>query len=94
MVTGDSLHLGQIIKESGDFGLFQVLMLIHNYAVLLCLTWSMMAMAYTASVPDWICFASNETETWNETNTCAINGASCDRVEFIGDMRTAVSEVQ
>ena len=50
-------------------------------------------MSYTASVADWTCYVSNEPGSWNETNACTVNGASCDRIEFVGDMRTAVNEV-
>ena len=95
--SGDTLHLGQVIEESGDFGNFQILMIIYMQFGMLILNWSMLTMSYTAAVPEWMCYGSaigqNETGSWNASNVCEINGSSCANIEFFDDMKTAVSEV-
>ena len=96
--SGDTLHLGQVIKETGDFGNFQILMIIYNQFGVLILNWSMLTMSNTAAVPEWLCYGSaiglNETGSWNASNVCKINGSSCAVIEFVDDMKTAVSEVR
>lgn len=98
MADQPAFYLGDIIKETGDFGLFQVLLFAFTTFSLGVLNWSMMTMAFTASVPDWDCYGSsvlenNRTETWNASNVCDVNGTACDSVVFSEDMSTAVSEV-
>ena len=94
----NTMHLGQIIKETGDFGRFQIFMTVFMFPTMLVYNWSMMAMAYTATTPNWHCFApaigQNENGSLFEENVCSINGTSCDRITFSDDMRTAVSEVK
>ena len=54
-------------------------------------------MSYTAAVPRWLCYGSavgqNKTGSRNASNVCEINGTSCASIEFVDDMKTAVSEV-
>ena len=98
MADEKPLNLGDIIKQTGDFGLFQVLLYAFTIFTLGILNWSMMTMAFTASVPNWECYKvsvdGNQTRMWSESNVCEVNGTTCDRIVFAEDMRTAVSEVR
>ena len=98
MAEKKPMNLGDIIKQTGDFGLFQVLLYAFTVFSLGVLNWSMMTMAFTASVPNWECFRfsmeGNMTRMWSESNVCEVNGTTCDRIVFADDMKTAVSEVR
>ena len=97
MDNQELLKLGDIIKHTGDFGLFQVLLFAFTTFSLGVLNWSMMTMAFTASVPDWKCYGfstgENQSEMRYESNVCKVNGTACHRIVFAEDMSTAVSEV-
>ncbi|XP_053397068.1 solute carrier family 22 member 21-like [Mercenaria mercenaria] len=87
--SDDSLNLGQIIKETGDFGRFQVLSFAYTSIVLVTLTWSMLTMAFTATIPDWSCVIGGNT---SEPKVCDVNGSTCDAISFSDGMSTAVSQ--
>ena len=93
--SNDSLNLGQIIKETGDFGRFQVLTFAYTSIILVTLTWSMLTMAFTATIPDWSCIVTDQSGNFSsEAKSCSINGSTCDAFSFEQDMSTAVSQVR
>lgn len=93
--SDDSLNLGQIIKETGDFGRFQVLAFIYTCVVLVTLGWSMLTMVFTATIPDWSCVINDHFgRNVSESKVCAINGTKCDHIVFDKAMSTAVSQVR
>ena len=97
MEDQQALNLGDVIKETGDFGIFQIALFAFTTFSLGVLNWSMMTMAFTASSPSWECYGSttdgNYTEMWNATKACDVNGTTCDSIVFADDMNTAVSQV-
>lgn len=91
--SDDSLNLGQIIKETGDFGRFQALSFAYTSIVIVTLTWSMLTMAFTATIPDWNCVITDGSGNFtSESKQCSVNGSGCDAFTFEQDMSTAVSQ--
>ena len=94
MSQGTDIELGQLIKETGDFGRFQVAIILMFALALLTLNWSMLTMVFTGAIPDYACIVFTQGNgSVSEMNTCDVNGTSCDVTVFDGSMRTAVSEV-
>ncbi|KAH3769113.1 hypothetical protein DPMN_170361 [Dreissena polymorpha] len=63
VIQEEAVSLGKIIKETGDFGLFQIIGTVISSLDVLVLSWSMMTMAYSASVPKFTCVVFQK---WNQ----------------------------
>ena len=95
----DSLHLGTIIKETGDVGRFQIFLLIFIEFCLLSHSWSMLFMVFGAAVPEFQCSegvnSSSLSAAENGTDACLrADGSDCEKWKFSPSMRTIVSEVR
>ena len=92
----DSLHLGDIIDETGGIGRFQILIYVLIECFALSHAWSLLFMSYGSATPDFVCRNGwNETFTWsNTTDHCKMaDDSTCSAWIFSEDMRTVVSEV-
>ena len=91
----DSLHLGTIIKDTGDVGRFQIILLIFLELCLLSHSWSVLFMAFGAAVPSYTCNDNvNASRSLNNvTDHCFSDGVKCSDWTFSSTMRTVVSDV-
>lgn len=93
----DTLHLGNIIKETGDLGRFQIFILLFIEFAAFSHSWSLLFMSYGAAKPDYFC--NNDLNgtmlVKNVTDQCTLaDGTKCSDWTFSQDMRTVVSEVR
>ena len=92
----DSLHLGDIIDETGGLGRFQIFIFLFIDFFALSHAWSVLFMSYGAATPDYFCKSDiNGTLTLkNATDQCKMaDDSTCSAWTFSQDMRTVVSEV-
>ena len=92
----DSLHLGDIIDETGGLGRFQIMIYFLIELFALSHAWSLLFMSYGSATPDYVCHSDlNQTLLWeNTTDQCKMaDDSTCSTWNFSQDMRTVVSEV-
>ena len=92
----DSLHLGKIIKETGDIGRFQIFIFLFVEFCALSHAWSLLFMSYGAARPDYFCSddINGSLTLHNATDQCALeDGTQCNTWSFSQNMRTIVSDV-
>ena len=92
----DSLHLGEIIKETGGLGRFQIYIVIFMEICSLGHSWSVLFMSFGAAVPDYFCDdgVNGSVTMENTTDECFLaDGIKCSTWTFSRNMRTVVSEV-
>ena len=92
----DSLHLGEIIEETGGLGKFQIIIWLFVELCTLGHSWSLLLMSFGGAKPDYFCSNSiNGSElVENTTDVCQLtDGTKCSAWTFAPDMRTIVTEV-
>ncbi|KAH3709058.1 solute carrier family 22 member 6-like isoform X1 [Dreissena polymorpha] len=91
-IEQEPITLGNIIKETGDCGAFQIIGTVYNSFALVVLSWSMLTMAYSASVPKFTCVVFQNGTNLTSSDACDVNGTLCDVIKYDANMRTIVSE--
>ena len=82
-----------LLQDLGGLGKFQVLMFLVVNLGDLQVTWSLLMMQFSGVTPDYHCRLDNSTATGSDVmNVCHVNGTSCSSYDFIGSMKTVISE--
>ncbi|KAK3585556.1 hypothetical protein CHS0354_022966, partial [Potamilus streckersoni] len=90
-----SYDFNQLLQEIGDFGRFQIFLILFISMVNIVPTWSMLVMMFAGATPDLTCVENATVIANDSTSLSCFNSdrSNCTRLTFEGDMRTIVSEV-
>ncbi|KAL3881652.1 hypothetical protein ACJMK2_028064 [Sinanodonta woodiana] len=89
-----SYDFNHLLREIGDFGRFQIFLILFISIVNIVPTWSMLVMMFAGATPGWTC-AENATISANDTVSLSCSNSeilNCTGLKFEDDMRTIVSE--
>lgn len=99
--------LEDIVKECGELGKFQAILLVIMFGTKVTVTWSMLMMTFGGATPDWWCNMHNVTSSSGQkmSNSSTMQllkqcappaniSISCDSRSYSSDMNTLVSEVR
>lgn len=93
-----SEYVEDVIKKSGGFGRFQLIICVVILGSKISVTWTTLMMAFAGAIPDWWCgnniTGSGSSNTSSAYKSCMANSTSkCDSYTYDDDMYTLVNEV-